>query len=173
MSSIAIMQSKLDALQQGGMELPGLDFETIVRALVKIKFPHLITKEEIEATIKSYAETAKSMINGHIANIKSAVAGLQKGIVTITKTVPTVVAGIAAAIATSLAGIPNPGIALAGAMDAMQKKNILMTIVDLLTDLCIKLLSSAIAIGFIIPGAVLILIDSVNIVKTLVKSIPG
>jgi len=173
MATIAQMELELLALQAGGIEIPGLDFDLIIAKLVKIKFPHIVSKEEIDAVIKSYTDTAKAMINEEINKIKSIVKQLNAGIETITKTVAMVISQIAAGVATSLAGIPNPGIALAAAMDAIQKKGLLQSMLDVLVNLCIQLLSSCIKIAFELPDAIFGLIAVVAGLNTLVKTIPG
>ena len=166
---MATIQTMSDALMglTNGFNLPGLDLDSVAQLMVKsnptysTSISNCKTQDEKDAMttkfVNYYKNEGSVIINNHINTIKSSIVNIQSGI-TNTKT--------AIVGATTAAGIPTTLPAVVPQVSSLK------TSVDNLQRLLIPLLTSAIAISFILPDEIMILIDAVAGLYILINAIP-
>lgn len=191
MSTITEQSNILDALASAGtpIELPGLDFETIVEGMVEAQFKP--TFDEIEASapdaetakgeIKETKERLKEYFNTDAAKIEikakiNEVKITAKAIVDAVKEMPNEIANM---IANNLVpptipvptapGIPNP---ISIILKGKEKVSGLNTILNVISAWFVVLLAAANKIAFILPSVLLAMPRQIANLKNLIGTIP-
>lgn len=170
--------AKLQELQ-GGVDIPGLQFDAVVSNLVDTKYKGMIDAgaeggdELRKSLIKYYTETARMEIQSKIDTIKSCfstaksqIESLQQSIVNVaaSNAIPSV---ITAGAATS---VPNPAHFI---IENRQKKQALMSAAKGVIGTLSTMLIAAISIYFELPPSVSAVIDIATKVISIITSIPS
>ena len=182
MATISEMQNAIDRLINSDeqIEIPGLDFDSIVDNIVETNFKDkldaLTDPEEWERVknelLEYYKTYGKQAIQEKINDIKSAFADIKAQVKYIQEAVTNTIASnavpsvITVGTATST---PNPVYFM---LDNANKKNTLMGMLKSAEDSAVKLLNAAINICFQVPDTVMTTINGLTTVKTVINTIP-
>lgn len=191
MSTITEQSNILDALaaSDAPIELPGLDFETVVEGMIETQFKP--TFDEIEAAtsdvkaakkeIKETKERLKEYFSSGTAKIEikakiNEVKITAKSIVDAVKEMPIEIANM---IANNLVpptipvptapGVPNP---LSIVLKGKEKVSGLKTILNAISVWFVVLLAAASKIAYILPAALLAMSGQIANLKNLIGTIP-
>lgn len=191
MSTITEQSNILDALaaSDAPIELPGLDFETVVEGMVEVQFKP--TFDEIRASVDD-TETAEKEINETKERLKqyfntdaakieiksniNEVKITAKSIVDAVKEMPTEIANMIAnnlvppTIPTPTApGIPNP---ISIALKGKEKVSGLKTVLNTISAWFVVLLAAANKIAYVLPAVLLAMPGQIANLKNLINTIP-
>lgn len=162
--------------ENSGGNIPGLDFDTIVTGMAKANaelndaLQQAKTPEDRQTIIDRFVVTVKPLIVENIAVIKSSYTTVKDGIVQLTENVTAAIATIIIPPAISVPpAAPNPAWSL---LEAKQKVNSFQAICTLLLNAFLQLLGAATKIGFVVPAAVLALLDQITNVQKVINTIP-
>lgn len=180
MATIVEMETLIDSLTSGGDDIPGLDLDTIADGMVeenehyKATLDGCETPAEREHKKAHFVETikaqSKAFINEKIATIKFSVTEVKEGVIGVTKQVTSIIASTVMPPAIGSPPVaPNPAYV---ALQNEEKKNGLMVTIKGLEKTFLLLLQAAVSIGFILPGSILGLLQTILTVKNLIQTIP-
>lgn len=173
-------QKELLAQLGGSIEVPGLSFDLVIDGMVennpsyKAKLDALETKEqraELKSQIINSLKTVGTdYINEQINTIKSTIQVVTEGVAQLTENVTTT---IATALIPPAIGVPpvlpNPAYVL---LENKTKKNTFLSLCNSLLQTFQRLLQAAVNIFFVLPEAVIALLETILTVKDTISAIP-
>ncbi len=182
MATITEMKEAINELinSEGTIELPGLEYKTIVDNIIEVKFKKQLDNAKIyndrdnvkKELLRYYDEHVKEEIEQNINIIKSNFAAVKDGLKYVSESVTNAVASnaIPSVITTgAAASVANPVYAL---LENKSKKTVLLGMLKNIGNFLCNLLSSAVKILFQVPDTVIALINTLTTVKKAVNSIP-
>jgi hypothetical protein len=192
-------QSTLETLQKGGVEIPGLDFNTVINALVKSLNDSIIEEEKNlgltyladyikgmdKASYDKFIDEQKKalgqMVKEQITIIKAEFKSIQEQIKQVQETVGILISSVTAGAATAASQValnPTTGAAASTAMiaqnllDLKAKKGIIAGVVTKANNSGINLVNAAIKIQFELPDPVLVVLETIGTLNSIIETIP-
>lgn len=192
-------QTTLETLQKGALEIPGLDFNTIIEALVKSLNDAIIaeeaklgltyladhikgmSKKDYDAFIAEQKKAMETMVKEQIAIIKAEFKSIQEQIKQVQETVGILIGSVTAGAATAASQValnPVTGAAASTAMiaqnllDVKAKKGIIAGVITKATNSSINLVNAAIKIQFELPEPVLTVLGTIGTLNSIIQTIP-
>lgn len=180
MATIAQMQQALsDLINAEGFDIPGLDKESVLSNYVEVKHQNELDKlegeereKEKQRLIELYENTAGNFFDYCIMQIKLKYQAIVEGCEQMLQSISSAISStIIPSVLTvgSATSSANPAYT---ALENQQKKNNFKAILKNLSLMMADLLQMAINILFIVPDAVISLIETLTTTKQVIETIP-
>jgi hypothetical protein len=181
------MTDNLDAIKKlienlsnsQGSPLPGLTYEEVSTAIIEkdTNFQKNIgpqsefTEEEVTSIKENYKSLIKDEVNTNIMIVKSSYKQIEDSSSLLKENVTSAISSVAIppAIGTTSPVVPNPAYAL---LEAKQKKNQWLAILNNIFSSFGALLIAALKIKYEIPQSVIVLMSTLETLKSLIDTIP-
>lgn len=177
MASVQEMKDLLDEINQDS-SVPGLDFDSVVDNMVekqnKVQLDACETPAErtaMKTKLVDYQKTiGSSFVNEQMNTIKSSYTTVKDGVVNLNAAIGTLAVQLATpSVITAPPGSANPIVTMA---KQTESKNNLLNACQILLSAFSKLLQAAVNILFEVPDSIIVLLQTINTIKTTLNALP-